>query len=350
VVALIIFSASQSAEACSRCMWTAEGQPVLVGRNMDWTAKMGTKLHVMPRGIKHTGMTEKNPLTWTSKYGSVVASIWDIATADGMNEAGLNANMLYLAESTFAERDTSIPGLSVSLWMQYYLDNFATVAEAVAASNSFQVVPLIIQHHGMAATSPVHLSLADKSGDSAIIEILDGKVTIHHGKEFAVMTNSPTYDEQLANLKQYHGLGGDKPLPGTFEAIDRFVRGAYYRTQLPDKPATYQEAVAGILSVMRNQATPIGANDPVRPNVSATLWQTVSDVTNNRYYFTFTDMPNVIWIDLDKVDLSKGASIQTFDLKSDIGAGGEVSGKFTPSKQIAFQMGGTTVPEYKASH
>jgi len=61
-------------------------------------------------------------------------------------------------------------------------------------------------------------------------------------------------------------------------------------------------------------------------------------------------MPNVVWIDLDKVDFSKGAPIQTFDLKSDIGAGGEVSGKFTPSKQIAFQMGGTTVPEYKASH
>jgi len=81
------------------------------------------------------------------------------------------------------------------------------------------------------------------------------------------MTNSPTYDEQLANLKQYDGLGGDKPIPGTYEAIDRFVRGAYYLTQLPDKPATYQEAIAGVMSVMRNQATPIGANDPVRPNV-----------------------------------------------------------------------------------
>lgn len=336
-----------SAEACSRSLWSVEGQPVLVGRNMDWTAKMGTKLWVMPRGIEHTGMTQDNPLTWTSKYGSVVASVWDIATADGMNEAGLNVNNLYLAETKFADRDPSIPGLSVSLWMQYYLDNFATVAEAIEASNSFQVVPLIIMHQGIESTSPVHLSLADPSGDSAIIEIIDGKVTIHHGKEYTVMTNSPPYDEQLVLLKQFQGLGGNKPLPGTFEAADRFVRGAYYLTQLPKKPATYQQAVAGVMTVMRNQATPIGANDPVRPNVSATLWQTVSDLTNKRYYFGFTDMPNVVWIDMDKLNLDKGAPIQMFDLASDVEAAGEVSGKFTPSEQIAYQMAGTTVPEYK---
>ncbi len=63
------------------------------------------------------------------------------------------------------------------------------------------------------------------------------------------MTNSPTYDEQLDLLKQYDGLGGKKPLPGTAEAEDRFARGAYCLTQLPKNPDSYQEAVAGMLSV-----------------------------------------------------------------------------------------------------
>ncbi|NNE45439.1 MAG: linear amide C-N hydrolase [Deltaproteobacteria bacterium] len=324
-------------------MWTAKGQPVLVGRNMDWTAKMGTKLYVMPKGIKRQGMTEANPLKWTSKYGSIVASVWDCATADGMNEAGLSVNLLYLAESKYGDRDTARPGLSVSLWTQYYLDNFATVADAVKASKSFQVQPLMIKHHAVKVASPVHLSLADASGDSAIIEILDGEVVIHHGKQYTVMTNSPPYDEQLVLLKQYEGLGGKKPLPGTSEAADRFVRGAYYLTKLPAQPDSYQQAVAGVLSVMRNQATPIGANDPERPNIAATLWHTVSDLTNKRYYFEFTDMPNVVWIDLDKLNLRKGAPIQMFDLASHLEASGEVSGKFKRAKPIKWQEAGTTV-------
>ena len=42
-----------------------------------------------------TRVVYKGPLSvkWTSRYGSVIASAWDIATADGMNEKGLVANV-----------------------------------------------------------------------------------------------------------------------------------------------------------------------------------------------------------------------------------------------------------------
>jgi choloylglycine hydrolase len=293
---------------------------------MDWTEEMGTKLFVMPKGIKRTGLAETNSAKWTSKYGSVVAVVWDGATTDGINEAGLNVNILYLAETKYGKRDPAVEGVSVSLWNQYYLDNFATVAAAVEATKSVQFRAFEIVAMGVSLDAPVHVSLADASGDSAVIEVLDGKTVIHHGPEYTVMTNSPPYDEQLVLLKQYEGLGGKKPLPGTAEADDRFARGAFYLTKLPEKPASYQAAVAGVLSVMRNMATPLGANDPLRPNISMTVWRTVSDLTNKRYYFEFADMPNVVWIDLDKLNLDKGAPVQVFDMAKDISASGEVSG------------------------
>ena len=310
---------------------------------MDWTEKMGAKIYVLPKCIKREGLVDVNPIKWTSKYGSVVTTVWDCAVADGMNEAGLNANLLYLAETKYGERDPACPGLSVALWAQYYLDNFARVAEAVEATKSLQVQPIEIVHKGVKVDAPIHLSLADATGDSAIIEILDGKTTIHHGPEFTVMTNSPVYDEQLVLLKQYEGLGGKKPIPGTMEAADRFARGAFYLTKLPENPASYREAVAGVLSVIRNMATPLGANDPDRPNISATMWRTISDCTNKRYYFEFTDMPNVVWIDLDKLNLDPDAPVQVFDLASDLEAAGEVSGKFQPAAPIKFQKAGTPV-------
>ncbi len=325
---------------CSRILWGGEDQPIIVGRNMDWTEKMGAVLYTMPRGIEKEGMTQINPVKWTSKYGSIVAFIWEGASADGMNEAGLCANLLYLAESDYGDRDNSLEGISVSIWAQYFLDNFATVAEVVEATPSIQIRTFQSVHHGDKVNTPIHISLADATGDSVIIEILDGKPVIHHSKEYKVLTNSPIFTEQLVLLKQYEGLGGKKPLPGTAEAEDRFVRGAYYLTKLTANPSSYQQAVAGVLTVIRNMATPLGYNDPTAPNISATQWHTIADLTNKRYFFEFTDMPNVVWVDLDKLNLKEGDPIQSFDLAADLEAGGEVSAKFSDAKPVKFYAEG----------
>jgi penicillin V acylase-like amidase (Ntn superfamily) len=73
-------------------------------------------------------------------------------------------------------------------WMQYYLDNFATVAEAVEATRSldFQIEPLILPN---GYPTEVHMSLSDKSGDSAVIEYKDGMPQIYHDRRYTVMTN-----------------------------------------------------------------------------------------------------------------------------------------------------------------
>jgi choloylglycine hydrolase len=324
-------------------LWNIEGQPVLTGRNMDWTTTMGDKLHVFPKGLSRTGLTDENPLTWTTKYGSVSNISWECATTDGLNEAGLAANSLYLAEAKFGERDASKAGLSISLWAQYFLDTCATVAEAVAAAKQMQVRAIELVHKGVNVDSPVHLSVSDATGDSAIIEILDGVPHIHHGREYTTMTNSPPYDDQLVLLRQYEGLGGRLPIPGTMEAEDRFARTAFYLTKIPSEPKNYQEAVANVMSVMRNAATPFGANDPERPNISATIWRTISDSTNKRYYFEFTDMPNVVWVDFENFDMSEGAPIMAFDLAGDFDASGEVSALFKPTDPPVFVKAGGVV-------
>lgn len=79
----------------------------------------------------------------------------------------------------------------------------------------------------------MHISLVDKTGDSAVIEYVGGKARIDHDKRFTVMTNEPTYDKQIENLKKYRTFGGDEPLPGERTPSDRFVRAAYYANGLP---------------------------------------------------------------------------------------------------------------------
>src|SRR5262245_45328705 len=117
--------------ACSRVVSNKFNNDVIVGRNMDWFEPMQTKLWILPRGMKRNGEGGENSLKWTSRYGSVVACVYDGATADGLNEKGLSASILYLTESNFGKRNPKEPGLSLSLWAQYFLDNYETVEEAL---------------------------------------------------------------------------------------------------------------------------------------------------------------------------------------------------------------------------
>lgn len=323
---------------CTRVVWPNANGSVIVGRNMDFHKDLMTNLWTQPKGItRDDGVQGK--LTWTSKYGSVVATAFDMISVDGLNEAGLAGHVLWLAESDYGPQDDSRTQLSQAIWMQYFLDNYATVAEAVEwiEKSDVQVVQMI---DPTGRTPPaIHLALDDATGDSCIIEYSDGKPKVYHSREYCVMTNSPTYDQQLELVKTISGLGGDQPIPGSTLASDRFARAAYYVSRL-DQPQTQLQAIAAMFSVIRNAAQPFRIPDPGKPDASQTLWQTVSDLTNKRYVFESTTRPNIVWVDLSDLDLTEGAPQLKLNLVNELtvehGIAGEVSGKFVDSGMLNF--------------
>lgn len=323
---------------CTRVVWPDANGSVIVGRNMDFHKDLMTNLWTQPQGItRDDGVQGK--LAWTSKYGSVVATAFDMISVDGLNEAGLAGHVLWLAESDYGTPDDSRPQLSQAIWMQYFLDNYSTVAEAVewVKTSDVQVVQMMDPTGG---TPPaIHLALNDATGDSCIIEYSDGRPKVYHSREYRVMTNSPTYDQQLELVKTISGLGGDQPIPGSTLASDRFARAAYYVSRL-DQPQTQLQAVAAMFSVIRNVAQPFRIPDPGKPDASQTLWQTVSDLTNRRYVFESTTRPNIVWVDLSDLDLAEGAPQLKLNLVNELtvehGIAGEVSGKFTDSGTLNF--------------
>lgn len=316
---------------CTRFLWSSGGEPgeghVMVGRSMDWFEDTDTILAVRPRGEqRESAQGDSASFSWEAKYGSIVALMYKHLSVDGVNEERFQVSGLYLAESDYGERDYSRPGLHLKFAVQYLLDSFATVAEAVTwlRENDIQIIP--IEVGGMPGTA--HLSLADKHGDSAIIEFLDGKTSIHHGKEFAVMANSPTYDVQLKLVKRYAGMGGADYLPGGTDSPDRFARAAFYSSQLPHT-SDARESAAHVFSVIRNASAPFGTVDPARPNVSATRWRSVANLTHGVYFFESTTSPNVIWVSLDDIDFGEGSGERTLDLINQPDHTGDVSALFS---------------------
>ena len=95
---------------CTRILWNNNGHAVLAGRTMDWPESTEPVLTVFPRGLKRNGGTLAPSSSMTTprrgrEFGSLVTTIYGVGTADGLNEAGLAAHMLYLDSTDLGPRD-----------------------------------------------------------------------------------------------------------------------------------------------------------------------------------------------------------------------------------------------------
>lgn len=337
IFTLIAIVAGTDTIACTRVMYQGPNGTIITARSMDWKTEIPSNLWVFPRGMARNGAVGSKSLSWTSKYGSVIASSWDIATSDGINEKGLVANVLWLAESDYPVFDTTgnVKGLSIAAWAQYVLDNFATVNEAVneLAQEEFVIVSATIP--GTDRFTTLHLSVSDATGDNAIFEYIDGKLVIHHSKSYQVMTNSPVFEKQLAINTYWEGIPGTIMLPGTNRAADRFVRASYYINAIPKTDNT-RVAIASVFSVIRNCSVPFGISSPTEPNISSTRWRTVADQKNLVYYFETVLNPNVIWVDLKSIDFSELSQTRMLNVSNDYTFTGDVTESFTDSEPFEF--------------
>lgn len=334
---LFIAAAVPAANACTRILYQGGQTDFFVGRTLDWMEDTSTDLWAFPKGMKRDGGIDGQSIQWVSRYGSVAASMYNFATVDGMNEAGLVGNVLYLAEADYGtEAKAGKPSLSIGAWLQYVLDNFGTVAEAVTAlqAEPFRIVAPKLPTGDAAGA---HLALSDATGDSAIFEYIDGKLVIHHGSQHKTMTNSPTYEKQLAINDYWKDVGGSAMLPGTYRAADRFVRASYNLEAAP-KYEDQRLALSAIFSMARTISVPVGIKDPKKPNIATTIWRTVSDIKSKRYFYESVYSPVIFWVDLAKLNLAEGGAPRKLALKGNPILSGEVSDKFlaaTPFKWLA---------------
>lgn len=368
---------SINAQACTRVMCVEEDR-VITSRSMDWKKNIPTALWIFPREMSKDGDVGNTSLKWTSKYGSVVAVGYNSVTADGMNEKGLVANLLWLSEAKYGQSDK--PTISLGAFAQYVLDNYKTVDEAVKGLKKLEFQIKSASLPGNEITLPegmpiptgkgsivklpkavtihlptsMHLAISDVSGDSAVVEFIKGKMVINHSSKYKVMTNSPTFEKQLAINSYWKEVGGNAMLPGTHRPADRFVRSTFY-TNHPVKGkqeklynTDERMAVSKAFSIIREASVPLGVSIPLvtLPNginkpfrivpASSTIWRTVSDQKALKYYFDGAISPSVFWVDINKLDLSKGAKVKKLDLSKYPVYAGEVSGKFIETKPFEF--------------
>ena len=335
VTSVLILSISEISSACSRVVYQGPNNYIITARSVDWEDEIPANLWIFPAGMERNGEAGSNSVKWKSKYGSIIASAYDIASADGMNEKGLVANLLWLAESQYPAYDGSRKGLSIAAWVQYVLDNFTSVEETVNELRKEEFVIVSTYIPGTKVYATLHLAISDAKGDNAIFEYVNGKLIIHHSMQYNVMTNSPVFEKQLALNEYWQQINGTVMLPGTNRASDRFARASFYIKAIPQTEDT-RIAVGSVFSVIRNCSVPFGISSETEPNISSTRWRSVSDQKNLVYYFETVLTPNTFWVDIKNADFKEGASVKKLSVEKNETYSGDALKSFVDSKPFKF--------------
>ena len=332
-----LFTNYNNASACTRFIYNGPSGYTVTARTLDWKNDVDATLWYFPKGLDKNGMVGKNSLKWKSKYGSVCTTLWDEITVDGINEKGLVANLLFYAEPDYPvyTGKGKAKGLTLTAWAQYALDNFASVKEAVAELKKENIIIVEPTAPNGSKYTTLHLTLSDKFGDSAVFEYVNRKLVINHNKTNVVVTNQPSFKEQLALMNYWNGVSAGSNLPGTSRAADRFVRASNYLKLIPNT-TDERVAIASVFSVLRNCSNPYGITYSDDASITPTRLRTVADQYNMKYYFESVLGLNTFWVDLKKIDFNKdkkAMKLNVYDFKN---FAGEVNLEMEEAKPFTF--------------
>jgi penicillin V acylase-like amidase (Ntn superfamily) len=290
-------SVARPAGACSNFFFDANGYS-LMAHDMDWVSGEGmvviNKRHVQKRGFQ----VENDPeFSWTSRYGSISLTFdGRESTGRGMNEVGLVILEAALSD-TRQSSDHGLPLLSVAQWTQYQLDTSATVEDVIASDNVVRIWPDDMQSHFI---------VRDKSGAMAIIEWLDGQMTVYRDGTLPVpATVNSTYESCLET--------GDDP-SGRFKRIVDALAAYDATTDADGLGYVYSM----LLNDLRNQLPP-----PVE-----TLWSVVFDLNAMRLYISTVQNSELRYVDFGDFDFSCQTPVEVLDINGP--GSGNVRSAFVP--------------------
>jgi choloylglycine hydrolase len=324
---LAIVGTHHTADSCTGISLTAKDGTNIVARTVEWAeGESPSDYLIVPQGFAKQSMLpdgKREGMKYTAFYGYVGLASEDYVI-EGLNEAGLSAGLFYFPKvGAYPKYDPKLKDITISdtEFVAWMLGNFETVDDVVAALSNVRVVATDSRAQNL------HWRVADKYGRQIVIEYIDGIPMVNENK-LGVLTNSPAYDWHITNLNNYINLkpGTDTShpfgditmspighgsntlgLPGDMTPPSRFVRVAFYQTSAPVS-ATAEETVNQAFTILEAMTIPIGIqySDKTKiPNIpSATQWTSVTDMTNDKIYYTTMYNPIIRKLDLKEIDFS----------------------------------------------
>lgn len=330
VVLASLISFIHTGYACTVVNIQAKDGTMITGKAMEWGLDMQWQINSVPKGTSFTlsapsalklpTVERKTKYPFVGISSAIVPG--PLAIIEGQNSVGVSMSGNFLPGFTEYAKVTPADKSYVSIleFGTMALGMYASVAELKKELKPFKVWFDTSLNTG--PTPPwLHFIFTDPTGASIVVEFVQGQMKIHDNVA-NVVTNSPTYDWQLTNLRNYLSLsnvgpesvvfnkhnvtelgqgGGLVGLPADYTPPSRFVRAAYLR-HFSEKPQNRAENVQLVSHILNNVDIPLGVSGTKldgKMTYDHTQWVAIKDLTNHQWHFTnYQNRTNYLTIDL----------------------------------------------------
>ncbi|WP_163655484.1 linear amide C-N hydrolase [Listeria sp. PSOL-1] len=287
---------------CSNITLKSQEGNMYWSRTLDNYFDPNTEIKSIPKNYEMKGQSA----TWKTKYAFLGASVPDTDLYfDGMNETGLIGGLFYLEECEWDSREKIIARDKTPLFgeefVAWILSQYSTIDEIAEA---VEKIALVDEKYLDTLQVASHYCFVDKDQRHIVLEPVKNGDFIIHKDTMGIMTNSPTYEWHLDNLRNYMELtdynrsetkvirgqeveqiesgSGLQGLPGDYTSPSRFIRAAYL-SEFVDTP-TDKEAIIRLYNVTKSVMIAPG-------------WEKVDHTSNTSDY-------NVYWSAYDQANLT----------------------------------------------
>jgi choloylglycine hydrolase len=329
-------------QACTGIQLVAKDGGVIAARTLEFGIDLQSNVLIIPAGTAMTGTLPDGGkgISYTTKYGIGGANgAGQIAILDGINDHGLYVGLFYFpgfasyADATPENAARAMAPYEYGTWL---LGNFATVEEVKANFDKVVLVPVVLA--ALKQVPGVHFVVHDRNGNAVAIEPTDKKLKLFDDP-LGVMTNAPTFDWHMTNLRNYINLkpndvghidigkvelgqfgagSGMHGLPGDFTPPSRFVRAVAFSKSAPASD-TAPQAILQAFHILNDFDIPLGSVRESEEGATIpeyTTWTAASDLKNLRWSFrTFADQ-SIRSVDLEAALAAAGGRIRMIPMAS----------------------------------
>ncbi len=326
--------------ACTDFQIKSKDGAVVIGRSMEFAMKVGSQIVVHTRGEEVTSQTleDKKGASWKSKYGFVSVNAFNVeeATVDGINEAGLAVEFLWLPGTEYQQvpKGKEPKAVAIGDLGNWVLGNFTTVDEVKKAIEDIYVCDMKLPGSDM--VFPLHMAVHDAQGKNIVVEFINGEKKVYDNP-IGVMTNAPTFDWHLTNLRNYVNISSYNAQPATIEGVtlnptgqgsgllgipgdwtppSRFVRAVAF-VHFADPVENASQAVNLAEHILNTVDIPAGAIKGAKLEFveeDYTQWVVIKDLKNKVLHFRTYDNLCLRSVDLKKLNFTGGAKYKIIPL------------------------------------